>query len=60
MAQAVGGDLLGFREQALRARREGLAAVRAGRPPTDAPRYTDPRLTAAWVRGYVAAKQAEQ
>ncbi|WP_435610814.1 Rmf/CrpP fold protein [Streptomyces sp. C10-9-1] len=51
---------MGFREAALRARRDGADAARAGRPPTDAPRYNDPRLTAAWVRGYVAAEQAEQ
>ncbi|WP_316248236.1 Rmf/CrpP family protein [Streptomyces sp. TRM49041] len=43
---------MGFRENALRARRDGLAAARAGRPPTDCPRFNDPRLTAAWVRGY--------
>ena len=47
---------MGFREQALRARCEGLAAARAGLLPTDAPRYTDPRLMAAWVRGYARAR----
>ncbi|MFD7237020.1 Rmf/CrpP family protein [Streptomyces syringium] len=39
----------------MRARADGLAAARAGQPVTRCPRFTDPRLTAAWVRGYAAA-----
>ncbi|MEV0988007.1 Rmf/CrpP family protein [Streptomyces sp. NPDC049949] len=46
---------MGFREDALRARQAGLASARSGLPPTVCPRFTDPRLTAAWVRGYAAA-----
>ncbi|MFH9870401.1 Rmf/CrpP family protein [Streptomyces lydicus] len=46
---------MAFREDAVRARRDGLATARAGLPVTRCPRFTDPRLTAAWVRGYAAA-----
>ncbi|MFF3653359.1 Rmf/CrpP family protein [Streptomyces sp. NPDC002181] len=46
---------MAFREDAVRARADGLAAARAGHPVTRCPRFTDPRLTAAWVRGYAAA-----
>ncbi|MFD7072306.1 Rmf/CrpP fold protein [Streptomyces sp. NPDC059913] len=55
-----GGGRLGFREDALRARQDGLAAARAGHPPTACPRFNDARLTAAWIRGYAAAEQPEQ
>ncbi|MCY0923244.1 MULTISPECIES: Rmf/CrpP fold protein [Streptomyces] len=50
---------MGFREDAIRARRDGLAAARAGHPPTVCPRFNDPRLTAAWVRGYATAERVE-
>ncbi|MFD6887175.1 Rmf/CrpP family protein [Streptomyces sp. NPDC059957] len=46
---------MAFRKDAVRARADGLAAARAGHPVTRCPRFTDPRLTAAWVRGYAAA-----
>ncbi|MFJ6013011.1 Rmf/CrpP fold protein [Streptomyces sp. NPDC092952] len=55
-----GGGRLGFREDALRARQDGLAAARAGHPPTACPRFNDARLTAAWIRGYAAAERPEQ
>ncbi|MER7540059.1 Rmf/CrpP family protein [Streptomyces sp. NPDC097704] len=51
---------MGFREDALRARQAGLAAARAGHPPTACPRFKDPRLTVAWVRGYRVIRPPEQ
>ncbi|MFE5558662.1 Rmf/CrpP fold protein [Streptomyces sp. NPDC056544] len=50
--------IVGFRENAVRAREAGAAAAVAGRPATDCPhRGDEPLLRAAWVRGYVAAEQ---
>ncbi|WP_330261796.1 Rmf/CrpP fold protein [Streptomyces sp. NBC_00539] len=48
---------MGFREDALRARRDGARAARADRPATDCPyRGDEPLLRAAWIRGYVQSR----
>ncbi|MFK0289935.1 Rmf/CrpP fold protein [Streptomyces sp. NPDC090442] len=49
---------MGFREDAIRARRAGYVAAHAGRPVTDCPHPADSLLRTAWVRGYAAGQKS--